>query len=308
MSAPVTIIIAFHNGNQWLSDLVKSLSVTTHPHTVILADDCSPEPPSAIPDSWVHMRHPENLGYVANVNKALESVPAGNHAFILNQDTKLVADPVHWLTNLADSLEWRRDRDNAAAVGPLVTYGPGFQVLRGVLAPSECEPGDFNYWAPWLSGGCYLVHADVLARGEPLLEPALNNMGHDDINFAFRCRARGETLWICQQTLFWHDAREDDRGAGAGDKNPDGEAWMARRWGADWKKRMSWWDVLDQARMPKVTDEGEGSQSPYKGEWVKRLIHLCDLYFGKAVYKFDEENLDPGKEIRRMLLEVPSDD
>jgi len=123
-SSPVTVVVPVYDAASFLEPLLRGLKAGTRiPHRLIVIDDASPDPRvgeflanfAAHYDSMEVWTNPENLGFVATVNRGLES--STGHAVILNTDVEV---PVGWLERLLAPLE-REDR--VASVTPFTNAG-----------------------------------------------------------------------------------------------------------------------------------------------------------------------------------------
>ena len=108
---PASVIIPVFNAPAMVDRLLAHLPATLQEDQhVILVDDGSdaPEIPLILDrfecrwSNTTRLRHPQNRGFVAAVNAALQHVPAADHAVLLNSDT---VPPPDWLPRLLDPFQ-----------------------------------------------------------------------------------------------------------------------------------------------------------------------------------------------------------
>lgn len=100
---PVDIIVPIYNGYSYFEALFGALDRVTHPHRLILINDCSPDPKVKVylkqyadnHKNVVLIENSQNLGFVQTVNKGLRI--AQNHVILLNTDIVL---PDDWVERL----------------------------------------------------------------------------------------------------------------------------------------------------------------------------------------------------------------
>ena len=141
----ITVIVPVYRG---VDDVERCLqSVLRHAGTsaldvrLLIIDDASPEPevsayldelastPSAVP--IVLLRNPENLGFVATVNRGLRHTQDGD-VVILNADTVVVEG---WLDRMAAAAS----QPDVATVTPLTNFGSICTLPRAVIAAFELD-------------------------------------------------------------------------------------------------------------------------------------------------------------------------
>jgi GT2 family glycosyltransferase len=180
----------------------------------------------------------ENIGAVRGRNEAL-AVASGDYLAFLDNDT-LVSQP-DWLENLAKFLE---SRPNCAIVAPKLLFpwapfdieccgcavsprGKIRYLGRGEARKALMEPQEIQC----AISAAWLMRRDLTAQ-IGVLDEAFSPVQYEDLDYCYRARAAGKTVWSAPHVELFHF--EHTTTAGSGDIN---FAYVTAKNGVLFKKR-----------------------------------------------------------------------
>lgn len=160
----VSIIIPFYKMGRYLSEALDSVNAQTfHNWEIIIADDCSPEPASAVigfhqgargPEKLRILRHDANRGVSAARNTAMAAARAEWFAF-LDPDDAWSPD---YLSTMLDNLK-TSGKDAVTCRLQVLDGRP--EAARTMLGPSDIQIRDFP---KSLFGGCFIYPSATIIR------------------------------------------------------------------------------------------------------------------------------------------------
>ncbi len=196
----VSIIVPVHNKySTTLSCLKSILAHTETGYELIVADDCSEDDTITIAQrvsGIVHVKTPDNLGFLANCNHAA-ACAKGDYVVFLNNDTNVQPG---WLTALLQVFE---EHPDVGVVGPKLLFEDGhLQEAGGIVwkdgsawnfgrNQDPAEP-EYNYVreVDYVSGACFATRAALwrqLGGFDNTFAPAY----YEDADYCFSVRQAG---------------------------------------------------------------------------------------------------------------------
>jgi GT2 family glycosyltransferase len=154
-----------------------------------------------------------NLGYSGGINAALQLVPCGEHALVLNPDLKVRAGAIRTMVE-------RLHRSGAGLVAPMIVdpggdlfpsirreptllralgdaaFGSRLKGRPASLSDIDTDPSHYCYPHPveWASGAALLIHEDAVSRLGSWDERFF--LYSEEIDFQRRARAAGFQIWF----------------------------------------------------------------------------------------------------------------
>ncbi len=174
----VAVVILNYNGEQFLKKFLPSVVKHSHPHKVIVADNCSTDHSIELLNEFPSVEKVilnENYGYAGGYNQALKQIEA-EYFVLLNSDVEVTPNWLNPLTEFLDSNPayaaaqpkilsfYNRDFfEYAGAAGGFIdTFGYPF--CRGRVFDSvEKDVGQYDQVTDifWTSGACMMIRSEV---------------------------------------------------------------------------------------------------------------------------------------------------
>ncbi|MGY2132745.1 glycosyltransferase family 2 protein [Hymenobacter sp. HD11105] len=220
MLSHVAVVILNWNGRELLREFLPSVLAHSEGARIIVVDnastDDSVEVLGGIFPTVEVIRHPENLGFCAGYNQALNQIEASYYV-LLNSD---VAVTPSWLRPMVELLE---QRPTIAACQPkLLAYADptqfeyagagggyldrlGYPFCRGRLFETlETDHGQYNDTCPvaWASGACMLVRASAWHKLGGLDTAFFAHM--EEIDLCWRFWNAGYEVWYQGNSTVYH--------------------------------------------------------------------------------------------------------
>jgi len=215
VAPPVVAVLVTSGSGPWLEPALESLAGQDYPAlSVLVLDNAAPTDPTAriaaeLPGAFVR-RLPEDRGFAAAANEAIESVEGATFLLFCHDDVVLDPDAVRELVEEAY-------RSNAGIIGPkLVDYDRpevllevGMTVDHYGVPFATIEPGEIDQEQHdgvrdvfFVSHAVMLVRADLfreLAGFDPDTAP-----GSDDIDLCWRARLAGARVLVAPASRVRH--------------------------------------------------------------------------------------------------------
>ena len=217
----VAVVILNWNGKKLLAQFLPSVLLTNYANfKVVVADNGSTD------DSVDFIQKqfpsielitiPQNLGYAAGYNKALEEVQA-DYYVLLNSDVEVSPNWIQPMVELLESnksiaacqpklLAWKQ-KDHfeyaGAAGGWMDCLGYPFAMGR-VFDHCEVDMGQYNKPRPvfWASGAALFIRAQVFQQMRGF-DPYF--FAHqEEIDLCWRMQLSGYQIYSCPQSVVWH--------------------------------------------------------------------------------------------------------
>jgi GT2 family glycosyltransferase len=211
--AVVALVVA-HDPGPWFEETLVALAAQDYGEFSVLVLDDGTEDVTArvgavLPEAFVR-RLPENRGFGAAVNEALDMVEGAAFFLLCHDDCAPRPDAVHLMVE-------ESFRSNAGVITPkmvrwddprtLVHVGQGVDKTGAVverMQPGEVDHGQHDavrdvFVAP---GGCTLVRADLLAELGGF-DDAVAAMG-EDLDLCWRAQVAGSRVVVCPDAVVRH--------------------------------------------------------------------------------------------------------
>lgn len=215
MVPAVAVVMVTHDPGAWFEETLRSIEAQTYPDLAILVVDTASENDptdrihAVLPDAHV-VRLPDNPGYGAATNLALETIEDASFLALCHDDVALEPDAIR-------SMVEESFRSNAGIVGPkMVDWHEPRRILQvgsgvdktGVLAPIA-EPGELDqeqhdavrdvFVVP---SACMLVRTDLFeALGG--FDEQIDHLG-DDVDLCWRAHLVGARVLIAPTARVRH--------------------------------------------------------------------------------------------------------
>ena len=214
-AAPPVVAVVVTTGGPLLDAAIASLAAQDYPAlSVLVLDNAGEVDPTGriateMPTAFVR-RLPENVGFAAAANEALDTVEGATFLVFCHDDVALDPDAVRVMVEEAY-------RSNAAIVGPkLVDYDdPGVLVEVGMaidhyaVAFSGIEPGEIDQEQhDGVRDVFFVSHATMLVRADLFRElggfDVATAPGSDDIDLCWRARLVGARVLVAPEARARH--------------------------------------------------------------------------------------------------------
>ncbi|MBI4446814.1 MAG: glycosyltransferase family 2 protein [Acidobacteria bacterium] len=231
----VFVICINWNGRDVLGPALQSVLANDHPNTYLLVVDNGSTDNSLdeVPPGIEILSLPQNKGYAAAINRALESAVAvgenPDYFLIINNDICLSPTCISELAGLAEQAppgvygpkilnSSRPDRLDAA--WGKITWSHVLARFYGKAA-KDAPKWNIARKVPLLLGSALLIHRDVISEVGAMDESFF--MYHEEVDFLYRCRKKGFSVYYCPTAVAWH------RGAHSTRENPLQRVFWTRR-------------------------------------------------------------------------------
>jgi len=228
----IDVIIPVYRGLPETRRCIESVLASRDPQpaTLVVIDDCSPEPAlSAYLDALAAagrielLRNPENRGFVASVNRAM-ALHADRDVVLLNSDTEVAND---WLDRL------HRAARSAPDIGTVTPFSnnaticsypyldwpggvPGTLGLTGLDTLIAQANAGITVDLPTAIGFCMYIRRDCLAEVGPFDEATFGRGYGEENDFCLRAEAAGWRNVLAADVFVYHQGSVsfgDDRHA-----------------------------------------------------------------------------------------------
>lgn len=219
---PVVAVVVTHDPGPWLEETLSSLTASDYPSLAIFvldagsAEDPTPRVAAVAPHAFVR-RLPENVGFAAAANEALDSVEGATFLLLCHDDVMVEPSAIRVLVEEAY-------RSNAGIVGPkLVGYdNPEVLLEVGLLVDrfgvpfSGVEPGELDQEQHdtvrdvfYVSSAAMLVRADLFNELGGF-DPATSPEG-EDLDLCWRALLVGARVMVAPDARVRHRATVGSR-------------------------------------------------------------------------------------------------
>ena len=210
----VSVLIPVFNQLEYTLKCLQSIAdhAPTVPFEVIVADDCSTDQTEEVLadiEGLRVVRHPENLKFLLNCNRAVDFCQ-GEYIFLLNNDTVVKEG---WLDMLLAVFE---DRADAGIVGSKLIYPDGrLQEAGGIVWQDgsawnfgrlqDADAPEYNYVreADYISGAAIMFPRQLfldLGKFDEHFVPAY----YEDTDLAFKVRQAGKKVYYQPRSVVVH--------------------------------------------------------------------------------------------------------
>ncbi len=211
----VSIIIPVYNNWDLNYKCVLSILENTDPtisYEILIADDCSTDETqniSKVIENIIHVKHPQNYGFLGNCNEAAK-VARGKYLFFLNNDTQVQSN---WLKSLVDLME--KDKKIGMTGSKLVYPDGALQEAGGIIwkdatgwnfgRNNDPTKPEFNYLkeVDYISGAAIMIRHDLwkeIGGFDERYKPAY----FEDTDLAFEVRNKGYKVIFQPKSIVIH--------------------------------------------------------------------------------------------------------